>query len=144
MMQMARPRSSDKPLSLPLDQQSGYPQAKAGKEAGGVSPAEKRYASLTTLAFATKLCTKTDVGDRRRAAMPSLDTGEKALRELSRVHAAQLAAYATARLKLQRPDLLTARDRAHLAAADAALAEIRGLLLKQSNGAGELAIEQKN
>ena len=37
--------------------------------------------------------------------MPSPDTSEKALRELSRVHAAQLAAYATARLKLQRPDL---------------------------------------
>lgn len=55
--------------------------------------------------------------------MPSPDTGEKALRELSRVHAAQLAAYAAARLKLQRPDLLTPRDRAHLAAADAALAE---------------------
>jgi hypothetical protein len=76
--------------------------------------------------------------------MPSPDTGEKALRELSRVPAAQLAAYATARLKLQRPDLLTPRDRAHLAAADAALAEIRGLLLKPNNGAGELALEKKS
>jgi hypothetical protein len=76
--------------------------------------------------------------------MSSPDIGEKALRELSRVHAAQLAVYATARLKLQRPDLLTPRDRAHLAAADAALAEIRGLLLKPSNRAGELALEQKS
>jgi hypothetical protein len=60
--------------------------------------------------------------------MPSPYTGEKAFRDLSRVHAAQLAVYATARLKLQRPDLLTPRDRAHLAAADAALEELRRLL----------------
>jgi hypothetical protein len=64
--------------------------------------------------------------------MPSsTNTGEAALRELSRVHAAQLATYATMRLKLQRPDLLTPRDRAHLAAADAVLEEIRGLLRRQ-------------
>jgi hypothetical protein len=76
--------------------------------------------------------------------MSSPDFGKKALCELSRVHAAQLAAYATMRLKLQRPDLLTPRDRAHLAAADAALAEIHGLLLKPSDRAGELALEQKS
>jgi hypothetical protein len=76
--------------------------------------------------------------------MSSPDFGQKALRELSRVHAAQLAAYATARLKLQRPELLTPRDRAHLAAAHVALEELRGLLLKPNNGAAELALERKS
>ena len=75
--------------------------------------------------------------------MSSPDFGQKALRELSRVYAAQLATYATARLKLQRPELLTPRDRAHLAAAHVALEELRGLLLKPNNGAGELALERK-
>jgi hypothetical protein len=75
--------------------------------------------------------------------MSSPDFGQKALRELSRVYAAQLATYATARLKLQRPELLTPRDRAHLAAAHVALEEIRGLLLKPSDRADELALEQE-
>lgn len=70
-------------------------------------------------------------------------TGEKALGDLSRVHAAQLAAYAAARLKLQRPDLLTPRDRAHLAAADAAMEDIRCLLLKPKNKADKAKLEQE-
>jgi hypothetical protein len=64
-------------------------------------------------------------------ASPRTSTGENARRELSRVHVRQLAAYAAARLKLQRPDLLTPRDRANLAAADAVLEEIRGLLIQK-------------
>jgi hypothetical protein len=64
-------------------------------------------------------------------ASSRMRAGEKALRKLSRVHAACLAAYATKRLELQRPDQLSARDRAHLAAADAVLEEIRGLLQGQ-------------
>ena len=62
---------------------------------------------------------------------PRTSTGEKAFRELSRVHAAHLAAYATARLRLPRPHCLSPRDRAHLAAADAVLEEIRGLLQRR-------------
>jgi len=64
-------------------------------------------------------------------ASPRMRIGEKAFRKLSRVHAAYLAAYATKRLELQRPEQLSPRDRAHLAAADAVLEEIRGLLQGQ-------------
>jgi hypothetical protein len=75
---------------------------------------------------------------------PRTRTGEKAFRKLSRVHAAHLAAYATRRLELQRPDRLSPRDRAHLAAADAVLEEIRGLLQGQKQGEpGHVAAEQE-
>jgi hypothetical protein len=72
-----------------------------------------------------------------------MSTGEKAFRELSRVHAAHLAAYATRRLELQQPDRLSPRDRAHLAAADAVLAEIRGLLQKQKKKETSQAVAEQ-
>ncbi|MBA3449352.1 MAG: hypothetical protein H0T56_17450 [Pseudaminobacter sp.] len=51
--------------------------------------------------------------------------------ELSRIHVAQLAVYAAARIELPRPDRLRPRDRAQLAAAHAALDEIDSLLVRQ-------------
>jgi hypothetical protein len=71
------------------------------------------------------------------------NTSEKAFRELSRVHAANLTAYATARLKLQQPDRLSPRDRAHLAAADAVLEEIRGLLERQKKREPRRAVAER-
>lgn len=76
---------------------------------------------------------------------PRTTTGENSFRKLSRVHAAHLAAYATARLELQRPDYLSPRDRAHLAAADALLEEIRCLLQGQrEDQSGRAASEQES
>jgi hypothetical protein len=74
---------------------------------------------------------------------PRSSNGEKELRELSRVRAAQLATYAAERLKLQQPNLLTPRDRAHLAAADAALEEIRKLLLSRQEEVERALQEQE-